>query len=162
MTVSNRVPVLNRVDGYEQASFVGIILTIVGSIMAWLTVEADAEAAAELDNIDQGTTTLSGQYLGFGDITIILGIVAAVVLVLVLWRYGAAGRKTGLLIMLIGLITAGVAVVGIVLTGMIYAPADDFAGVSVDLGIGIFVTLLGAIILLSGGVLRLAAGSPSK
>lgn len=161
MAIGTNVPVLKKVDGYEQASIVGILLTIVGSMMAWLTVEADAEAAAELDDIESGTTSLSGQYLGFGDLTILLGIVAAVVLVVVLWRYGVAGRKTGLLLMLLGLITAGVAVVGIVLTGMVYAPADELADVSVDLGIGIFITLLGALVLLSGGILRLAAGAPS-
>lgn len=162
MGIGNRVPVLNRLAGYERASIIGILLTIVGSMMAWLTVNATAEAAAQLDDIEEGTTELTGMYLGFGNLTIILGILAAVVLGLVLWRYGAAGRKTGLVLMLLGLISAAVAVAGIVLTGMIFAPADELDGVTVDIGIGIIVTLLGAIVLLSGGILRLAAGAPSS
>lgn len=83
---------------------------------------------------------------------------AAVVLALVLWRYHGPGRITGLLVMLVGLVAAGVAVVGMVLTGVLFAPAGEFEGVSVDLGAGILVTLLGALLLLSGGILRLAAG----
>jgi len=162
MSLLDRVPLLGRVDGYERASIAGILLTVVGSTMAWLVVDADADAAAELEDIEPGTNVLTGQYLGFGDLTIGLAVVAAVVLGLVLWRYGHAGRVTGLVLMLLGLIAAGVAVVGIVLTGVIFAPADEIQGLSVDLGAGILVTLVGALLLLSGGILRLAAGAPSS
>lgn len=161
MAIRDWLSVRNRLDGYEQASVLGLLLTVLGSLMGWLVVTADQDAAAQLDDIEAGTTTFTGTDLGFGAITLLLAVVAAVLLGLVLWRYRAAGRKTGLVVMLAGLVAGGVAVVGIVLTGALIGQADQLQGVSVDLGVGIFVTLLGALLTLSGGVLRLAAGPPA-
>lgn len=159
MAVGDRVPLLNRIDGYEQASLAGVLLTVLGSSMAWLTLEAGPEAAARLDDIEAGTTTFTGFDLGFGVFTLGLALLAAVVLGLVLWRYHGAGRKTGVLVMLVGFVTFAVAAVGIVLTGLLIGPAGEMEGVSVDLGGGIFLTLLGSVVLLGGGALRLAAGA---
>lgn len=160
MGIGDALSLGGRIARYEQASIVGIVFTILGSTMGWLVVEADASAAAESDDLREGTNTFTGMDLGFGDITFFLALVAGVVLAIVLWRYRSAGRKTGLVVMLVGLITFGVALVGILLTGVIFAPADELEGVSVDLGGGILLTLLGSVVMLSGGVLRLAAGAP--
>lgn len=160
MGIGANISIRDRVGGYEQAAIVGILLTVLGSTMGWLTVSVEPDAASELDDFEAGTSTMTGTDLGFGAITLYLAIIAAVVLALVLWRYRAAGRKTGLLVMLIGLIAAGVATVGIVVTGILFAPAGEIDGVSVDLAGGILVTLLGSLVMLSGGILRLAAGPP--
>lgn len=160
MGIRARISLRDRIRGYEQTSIVGILLTVLGSTMGWITVDVDPEAAAEIDDYEAGTTTFTGTDLNFGEVTFYLALLAAVVLALVLWRYRAAGRKTGLLIMLIGLVTAGVATIGIILTGLIFAPAGEFEGVSVSLSGGIFLTLLGSLVMLSGGILRLAAGPP--
>lgn len=157
-----RIGIGGRLDRYEKVSVAGMLFTILGSLMGWITVEATADAAAQHDDIEAGTTVLTGMDISWGEITLYLAIIAALILGLVLWRYRAPGRITGLLIMLIGIITGGVAILGIVLTGMIYSPAGNIEGVSVDIGLGIFVTLLGAILLLSGGILRLAAGAPAN
>lgn len=160
MAIRDKIALRDKIDGYEQASIVGILLTIIGSTMSWLNVEAEPDAAAQLEDIEPGTTAFTGTDINFGEITIFLAVLAAVVLVLVLWRYRGAGRKTGLVIMLLGLITAGVAVIGMVLAGSMIGGAGQLEGVSVGLGAGIFVTLLGALLMLSGGILRLAAGAP--
>lgn len=159
MGIRDRLALGGRLNRYEQITVVGILLTVLGSQMSWITVEATQQAAAQLDDIQAGTTAFTGMDLGWGVFTLLLAVVAAVVLGLVLWRYRGPGRITGLVLMLIGLITAGVAVVGMVLTGVLFAPAGEFEGVSVDLGLGITVTLIGALLLLSGGILRLAAGA---
>lgn len=158
MSIVERIGLRGLFDRYEKISVVGILFTVLGSIMGWITVEATADAAAQHDDIDPGRTVMTGLDLSWGEITLYLAIIAAIVLGIVFWRYHGPGRITGLLIMLVGLITAGVAVLGIVLTGMIYSPAGELEGVSVGLGFGIFVTLLGALLMLSGGILRLAAG----
>lgn len=159
MGIRDSVPLLDRIDGYEQASLGGILLTMLGSTMAWLTLEANAEAAAQLDDIDPGTTTFTGFDLGFGVFTFGLGLLAALVLGLVLWRYRGAGRKTGLVVMLVGFVTFAVAVVGIVLTGVLIGQAGELEGVTVDTAGGILLTLIGAVVMLGGGALRLAAGA---
>lgn len=162
MTILERFGLRARLELYEMISVVGVLFAVFGSMMGWITVEATADAAAQHDDIEAGTTVFTGLDLSWGEITLYLAIFVAVVLGLVLWRYRAPGRFTGLLVMLVGLVTAGVAVIGIVLTGMIYSPAGELEGVSVGVGLGIFVTLLGALFMLSGGILRLAAGPPSS
>lgn len=161
MGIRDRIPLLNALDGYEQVSTVGCLLLVLGSLLSWLTVQADAAAAAQLDGIEPGTTPFTGIDLGFGVLTLVLGLLAAALIGLVVWRYGTTGRKTGLGVMLLGLIAVGVAGVGIVLTGSLFGQADVLAGVSVDLGTGIILTFLGALVVLAGGILRLVAGSPS-
>lgn len=161
MGIRDTLAVRGRIARYEQATIVGIVLTILGSSIGWLVVEADAAAAAEHDGLEEGTTTFTGLDLGFGGITAVLALLVGALLAIVLWRYRGAGRKTGLAVLLAGLITFGVALVGIVLTGVLFAPAEKFEGVTVDLGGGIFLTLLGSLVMLSGGILRLAAGPPT-
>lgn len=158
MGIRDRLTLRGRLHRYEKITVVGILLTALGSSMAWLTVEATPDAASRLDDVEAGTTVFTGLEVNWGEITLYLAIFVAILLVLVLWRYHGPGRMTGLLIMLVGLIAAGVAVVGMVLTGLIFAPAGEIEGITVDVGLGIFVTLLGALLLLSGGILRLAAG----
>lgn len=158
MGLRDRLAMPAGAGGYEQAAIVGIILVIVGSTMSWINVTAEPAAAEQFDDIDAGTTTFTGLDVNFGEITLYLGIIAAIVLLVVLWRYRGPGRITGLLLMLVGLVSAGVAVVGVVLAGSVIGPAGDLEGVSVGPGLGIAVTILGAIVLLSGGILRLAAG----
>lgn len=162
MGIGERLTLGGRLDRYEQISIVGMLLTVLGSTMGWLNVEASADAAAQLDDIQAGTTVFTGMDLGWGVFTLILAVVAALVLGLVLWRYDGPGRITGLILMLVGLVAAAVAVVGMVLTGVLFAPAGEFEGVSVNVGLGITVTLLGALLLLSGGILRLAAGAAAE
>lgn len=161
MAVRDKIRLPAGLNGYEQASVLGILLVVVGSTMSWIDVHADAEAAAELDDIEPGTTAFTGLEVNFGEITLYLAIVAALVLAVVLWRYRGAGRKTGLVLMLIGLISGGVAVVGVLLAGSLIGQAGAVEGASVEPGLGIVVTVLGAILLLSGGILRLAAGPPA-
>lgn len=160
MGIGERIPVWNRLAGYEQVSVAGVLLTVLGSTMGWINVQASAEAASQLDNIEAGTAAFTGLDVNFGEITIILAVLALVVLGIVLWRYHSAGRKTGLTIMLLGILTAGVGGVGFVLAWSSIAGAGELQGVSVGIGAGILVTLIGALAMLSGGVLRLAAGSP--
>lgn len=160
MGVTDRVPLLNRVAGYERATIVGIVLVLLGSVFGWLTVEATEEAAADHADVEAGSAVLSGIDLGWGVFTLGLGLIAAVILGLVLWRYGAPGRKTGLVIMLIGAISGVIALIGMLLTGLLFAPADEVEGISVGIGNGIWLGLLGALVMFSGGILRLAAGTP--
>lgn len=160
MAIRNKIALPNSVRGYEQAAILGIILMILGSTMSWINVTAEPSAAAELEDIPAGTTAFTGMDVNFGEITLYLGVFAAVLLVFVLWRYRGAGRKTGLVLMLTGLISAAIAVIGILLAGSVIGAAGELEGVSVEPGLGIFITILGAILLLSGGILRLAAGSP--
>jgi len=156
MDIRDRLRV--RVERYEQATIVGVVLLLLGSASGWLTVEADAEAAARSDSLEAGVTTFTGMDLGWGVLTFGFALLAAVVVGLVLWRYDGAGRKTGLVVMLAGLLSFAVAVIGIVLTGVLFAPAGEIEGVSVDLGVGIMLALVGSLALLAGGVLRIAAG----
>lgn len=161
MSIRDKITLPDGIRGYEQASIVGIVLVVLGSTMSWIDVNADPEAAAELEDIEPGTTTFTGLDVNFGEITLYLGVIAIIVLAVVLWRYQFAGRKTGLFLMLIGLISAAVAVIGVFLAGSVIGSAGNLEGVSVGPGLGIAVTVLGSLFLLSGGILRLAAGAPS-
>lgn len=160
MTIRDRIPVFNRLAGYEQAAVSGILFILVGSLLNWLTVDATEAAAAEVEDLQAGTNGFTGVDLGWGVFTVGLGILAIGCLALVLWRYSVAGRKTGLVLLLLGLASTGISVIGLVLTGVLYAPVDRVSGLSVEIGVGIFLTLVGSILLLSGGILRLAAGAP--
>lgn len=162
MTIRDRIPVFNRLAGYEQATVSGILLIFVGSLMNWLTVDATESAADEVGDLQAGITGFTGVDLGWGAVTLGLGAIAACCLALVLWRYSVAGRITGLVLLLLGLASAGIAVIGLVLTGALYAPADRVSGISVEIGVGIFLTLVGSVLLLSGGILRVAAGAPGS
>lgn len=161
MAIRERMAVPEGIGGFEYATIVGILLTMWGSTSSWIEVTVEPGAAEELDDFEAGTAVKTGTEVNFGEITLYLAVFAALVLALVLWRYRAAGRKTGVLLTLIGLATASVALVGIVLTGLLFSQAGIMhEGVTVSLGTGIFVTLLGAVVILTGGLLRLAAGPP--
>lgn len=150
----------NRVPRYEQAAIVGVLLTVLGSTGSWFDVEATASAAEQADNLEPGTNTMTGTAIGWGQFTLFLGVVAAVVLGLVLWRYRSPGRKTGLVVMLAGLLNLLIAVAGVALTGIVLGVANGVQGVTVGFGSGILLTLVGSVVLLSAGILRLAAGAP--